>query len=299
MELQLPKYVPSGRVRPTAIVALIGTLVAGVLVAWVYQALVRWIPFIILKAFAVVGFGFAIGMLSMMTVSIGHVRNRMVGVLLGALVATGSLAGSYGWAYMGTVNDVVGAEEYAGAITRDEVLAQYSFQQYVADRVEIGWSVGKVARSSSLPLNGGVVYVIWGIEALLMLGAGVLMAYGSSDAPYCEDCKQWTKETTKKVPGRTRDEVMSLLQSNQLGHLVTLAPPENADPKQWITLKAHACPNCARTYLSVSESKETTGKDGKAEVSSNSIAEHLELAPRQATELRAQVSGQAAEQKAA
>jgi len=295
MELQLPKYEPSGRFRPTAIVALIGAIVAGVLVAWVYQALVRWIPLIILKAFAVVGFGFAVGMLSMMTVSIGHVRNRMVGALLGVLVATGSLVGSYGWAYMGAVNERV--EESAG-YTREDVLAQYSFQQYVAERVEDGWNVGKVARSSSLPLNGGVVYVIWGIEALLMLGAGVLMAYGSSDAPYCEDCKQWTKETTKKVLGRTRDEVMSLLQSNQLGHLIALEPPENADPKQWITLKAHACPNCSRTYLSVSESKETTGKDGKAEVSSNSIAEHLELAQRQATELRAQVSGQA-ERKAA
>jgi hypothetical protein len=82
---------------------------------------------------------------------------------------------------------------------------------------------------------------------------------------------------------------MPLLESNQVGNLLSMEPPENADANQWILLKAHSCPNCSRTWLSVSDGKQVAGKDGKAQVSINSIADYLELAPRQAQDLRARV----------
>ncbi len=287
MELQLPKYEPSGRFKPTAIVMLVGAIIAGALAAWVYQALVRWIPFIILKALAVVAFGFVVSMLSIMTVSVGQVRNRIVGVALGLLVATGSVAGSYFWAYQDVVGELVEANP---GVTRAEVMEQYTFPLWVQDKVEAGWSMSRRSSSSGgTQFNGFFVYLVWGIEALLMLGVGAVMAYGNSATPYCEDCGRWTKENTTQIHGRTREDVMPLLQSNQVGHLLGMEPPENADQNQWIVLKAHSCPNCSHTWMSVSDGKKVTGKDGKEQVTTNSIADYLELAPRQAQDLRARV----------
>src|SRR5690242_20619989 len=99
-------YKPSGRLRALAFALFLGATVAGAAVAWLYQSLMTWIPYIYVNLVLCVGFGAALGAAGAFAVRRGHCRNRVVALALAVPLALVAVAASYGWAYRGTLSDL-------------------------------------------------------------------------------------------------------------------------------------------------------------------------------------------------
>ena len=293
MEFQIAQYRPSGRFRVTVVPLLAVAAGAVGLLAWVYQLLNGVIPFIVLNLLTLAGFTLATVLIGSSVVHRAHVRNRRVGALVGLLVAGSGLSASYFWMYRAAVSDLLAENP---GVTREDVEAELPFARWINFRVESGWTLSRHGRDGG-NLSGPFVYILWGLEALIVLGATALVTTGASAEPYCEDCKAWMPAKKTRVLGVGRADVEPLLQLGDLARVVSLEAPENAQRSRWISLDAESCPNCGRTYLSVSESEETVDRKGKTSIRTQSIASHLELGLKQAEQLKARVSGGA--QKAA
>src|SRR5947209_5400303 len=92
-------YRPSGRVGIRTLPWFAFVAGFGALLAWLYEALTRWIPIIQLNIVTVAGFACVIGGLTALAVNVGRCRSRLVALLLALPATVTVLAASYYWAF--------------------------------------------------------------------------------------------------------------------------------------------------------------------------------------------------------
>jgi hypothetical protein len=258
----LPRYSPSGFFRPTTFALFIAAIGGGVLVAWLYQLLMRWIPFIYLNAIICAGFGAALGVGGTWAVKSGHCRNRIIALLFALPLFALPLAASYWWDYRHVLSEVA---EKNPSVPMEEIQREVTFQRYIDAKVETGWSVSSHGGSGS-QFNGKGVYFIWGIEALILFGIVVFMVNLAVGEPYCERCNQWANEKKMLLPGLSAADADPLLAQGDLDAVIGLQPPAEPDLSMAITMTAAICPGCRDTgFLTVEEKRVLSRKKGKAE----------------------------------
>ena len=121
---RLPHYTPSGRTTLLFPVLAIVALGLGVALAWPYQALITWVPFIYINAIVYLVFGFGIAVLAMLPTKIGRNRNRVLGAVVGVVIGAGAIGGSHYFAYRRAVAAVVSEVAQTGASNADDVAAE-------------------------------------------------------------------------------------------------------------------------------------------------------------------------------
>lgn len=269
MQSTISRYTPSGAFSPAIALYTLGGLLGAILLAGLYELLLR-IPFVYISVMLTMGFGFALGTVGILVVKAGHCRNRAVALAVGLLVGAGGLAASYGWGFRHALAEVAERHPETSVL---QLAQQVSIQKWLDVRIESGWSI----RSSSI--DGVGVLLIWGIEALFVLGASLFLSFGAACEPYCERCRVWTKEQKGGVPGRERADVQPLLDRGDLAGVLALeAGSENSNVR--IRLQRDFCPQCPETaYLTVSEVR-TTVKNGKLEETATELLGYAELSPR-------------------
>jgi hypothetical protein len=259
-------YDPSGKVEFRTLPLFAFAAAVGALLAWLYQALTRWIPFIQLNIITVAMFGFVVGGLMTFAVHSGHCRSRFVAALFALPASLAILAASYYWAY----------RHMAGVIAKErpDLARDVSFPVWVAVRLETGWTVGS---GSGTDYNGWVVALIWGIELLTLVGFGLVMAWRAAAEPFCEDCARWTVEKKLRLPGLSREAADGPIAAGDLSALVALEPA--AEGASSLMLTAEACPNCRqRGWLSVEEVT-ALQKRGKTEEKKKPLLRNAALDP--------------------
>jgi hypothetical protein len=271
MQTTLPRYAPSGAFSPVVFVYALGGLIGSVLLAGLYEFLIDLIPFIYLNALIALGFGFGVGMVGAMVIKGGHCRNRAVALVVALLIGGGGLAASYGWGYRRTLSELA---SQSGDATVLQLAQEVSIGTYLDARIQNGWSV----RSSTI--DGFGVMAIWGIEALIVLGLGLLVTMGASTEPYCEPCRAWTSNEDTKLKGLTREDAQPLLDKGDLAGVISLSDRPDADSAVRIELKRSFCPKCANTaFLSVKEVR-TEVTNGKEKETQTSLIDNVELSPK-------------------
>lgn len=198
-------FKPSGKINPVFVFffVLFAAAIGGL--SWLYQALLNWIPWIYLNALVVAGFALAVFFAVFFVTRLGKNRNAIVGVIAGLSMGAIGVGASHYFGYTGLVDDLVdelytmtaGADEaMSRAELADEINAEVTFSAYINLRVETGWSLGRSSTSGSGDITGILVWIIWSIEALIMMVAGVAGGYLAAREPYCESCNAWMEEET-------------------------------------------------------------------------------------------------------
>lgn len=255
------------------------TLGAGVLLAWLYQFLIHWIPFVYLNALLSIGFGLSLGALVIIAVRQGRCRNSIMAWLFTGVMVVTSLLATYYW-------DRPYVVKLAGTmqgLTSEEIaqLSNLSMKDYVSLRKILGWSVmGRTGRASDL--NGNVVFVVWGVEAILVISAA-FFALRFLRSPYCENCQHWcdgVKGST--IRGVPENLVTSAIQQGDMNTLLSL-PRVNVQDKHMVKLTYTYCTHCDKTaFLSVSHKWDySTARNGttttkEKELLSNAILSHTQ-----------------------
>lgn len=268
----LPTYSHSGKLRPLTLALVLGGIVAGALLAWLYQSLLRWIPFIYVNLLVVVGFGGLLAVAGHQAVKLGHCRNRLVAYALALPLAAGPLFASYWWDWQHTVATIM---EKRPDVPKELVTSQYTLGVFLKDKREVGWKL------KGSTFNGGGVTLVWVVEGLAILGITLFGVHAAVAKPYCERCGEWVEDHAFRVWGVTAEQVDPLLKAGELGQVAEIPGDPNADPSTSLTITVESCPKCRETgFLTVAETR-IVGKKNKQEEKSKALVSHAVLKPEQ------------------
>ena len=139
---------------------------------------------------------------------------------------------------------------------------------------EVGvWSI------KSWTPTGIVLYVLWTIEALIIVGMAALMPYGDvASEPYCETCGRWPeREIPERKMGYATDPglLKTSLEGGDMDALAQLGPVgDNA----YTEIELKACQSCKQiAWLKVENVTVTLDKKGKEQTEKSEIVSNLIL----------------------
>ena len=255
----LPRYRPSGKTSLRFIPATLLGCCVGIGLAYPYQAVVSAVPFVAMNALIYLGTCLVVGGLVRTVAARGHNRSQWLGAIAGLAIATSFIGASHYFAYRSVYADAVDAAAAEGRRTEAEVEAVASevitFSRYIEARVEAGWSLGRASASSERPgdFTGPFVWIVWAIEALGLVRAGVLA--GIRGRPYCESCHASIPAQTLFVRSDLDLAGLGALSGARSAAALVDVPPRAGDAPitTRVTYVAHACPTCrGDAYLTVS-----------------------------------------------
>jgi phage FluMu protein Com len=274
-------YTPSGEVPLLgALGALGGGLLGGIVLAFVYSYLVYYIPIVYLNVLCTLGYAAGLGFGAALIMRWGKVRNTAAATGL-ALLPT--LASYYvSWAVW--VSLIVSSDEQS--VSALELARQPALLLELIVRInEVGaWTMFK-ATFAGIPL-----WIVWGIEALIILVGSPIAAYSMMSAdPFCERCHQWcTHERGLALVGAAEEgEFKRRMEAKDFQYLREVGLRAQ-DDVEWYRVDLHHCAGCGQTNaLSIQKEKLTYDSKGNSSVNSSSLIDKLLLSVTDTQNLRA------------
>lgn len=194
-------YTPSGKFSPVSIILfLILCVTLFPVLGAIYTYAVWYIPFIYVSFLMTFGLGAGVGFLiSKIVIHIGKVRSPKVAfslVVLGAIVAI-----YVGWAVWADL--IINSAEAAGfsdmtvqksSMDLEQVLFFLTHPtllfQLMADINDYGtWGF-----SSGSSVSGFFLWIVWGLEAIIILATVIIFGARGLGKPFCEKSNKWFKE---------------------------------------------------------------------------------------------------------
>ncbi len=252
-------YSPSGNLPPGGLViTVVGGAAAASIVGAVYAALTFFNPFIYFNILATFGYGIAVGWVLTRLGETGKLRAPLV--LHGLAIPVG-LIGLY-------VHWMV-----------------YAFFAYGREflpilPMDVAWALVSIAETGVWSFKewtptGGVLYALWTIEALIVLGAALVRS--RIDRPFCESCTEWVSEQPEILTfgGPSWDDLRGALEGGDLQPLLDLAK-EGRLPDRALNVELRHCPHGRHgTLLSLVAVRVVTDSKGRAKPKSTILVPNL------------------------
>lgn len=256
-------YRESGKMGIASILglAIAGTAVAGLL-GTIYAYATFYIPFIylnfIMTAIVGAGVGIVIGKVAYYT----KARNRKMIVLIGGVFGLIAIYFAWvAWFYVAT----------------DSIILSFNVGELI-DTIKVAAEVGVWEIFGSTP-TGTILYLIWALEAFIIIGASVLVTLATVETkPYCEACDKWSEANIhiESLSAVTHPaELIDALERNNQTELFKLV---KVDPMAMETTRVRifSCSNCGNTYyLTVEMILTTLDEDGKREDEETTLVGNL------------------------
>jgi len=227
--------------RPSGGVPLLGTLLTmalgclgGAVLSVIYALINHYNPFIYFTIIATGLFGAGCGACTVFGLTIGKVRNRGTNALAGLFVGFVSLYLSWVWYLF-----LVSREAFGQGIFLFDSMAMIGFMQVLAENGV--WEMFGVVPT------GIALYLIWGLEALIVIVPSVYIAW-TADSPFCESCNKWTDEKECLVSFRLPEDAAKLQESLESEDFLPLfdLSLSNIEPA-CLHAKVHRCEGCEQS----------------------------------------------------
>lgn len=279
-------YRHSGKFSPGGIVGALGLgLPVAVLMAFLYAYAIVYIPIIGMVSFILTaGFAAVVGAVTGTMLHKGRVRNTAVAYLAALPVAFTALWAAWvAWIYALAHRGEGGNIRLVDLVLNPEGLW---------DLILMVNSTGAWSFKGATP-TGGLLWALWGVEALIIVGLVSAVAEGMVADPFCEDCERWCEEQKAfaTLGAANKEELVSRLELSDFSVLKTLP---GALPSASTRFDLHQCPQCRATITLCGKAVTTTTKGNKTETDEKDLFRHLKLTTSQLASLQA-VLGQRAE----
>lgn len=233
-------------------VGVFGGALLGMLYAWLLQLA----PWVILRVALAICFGAALGVAPGLLMRARKVRSLTHGV---AVVAVGAITSFYVswcfWIYllMHQSEPQTTLASFLGLLLQPQLI--WKIAGMLA--VEGVWGLDK-----SGPVSGIALWIVWGVEALVVIGGAILAArHQLWRDPFCESCQSWCEVEGDSVWVGAVDanELKSRLEAGDFHYLEVnrIRPEENW---AYYRVDLHRCP-CRQTQT-LSVNWVTLRKDG-------------------------------------
>ncbi|MEE9312274.1 MAG: hypothetical protein V3V10_07650 [Planctomycetota bacterium] len=160
----------------------------------------------------------------------------------GIAPAFGILAGSViGYAYVMAVDLIpsiwVGAVSCVVFAFATGIAAGFGFSEIMDLRADLGWVIGS---GDGFDLTGGLVYLVWVVEAAIVIGCSTIAPVIFTSAPFCEETKTWAKKQKMgEVAGINPDAFKQAGVSGDLAGIVSPMGQVNSPYRAYYEL--HSC----------------------------------------------------------
>ena len=278
-------YKPSGGIGPLTYPLIIGGIAVAVALAFVYQLLLEWIPFIYVSFLITGAMGMGIAMIGSFIVNKGHCRNLMVAAIIGLVLATCGLGAKYWFQYQHLLSAATAAEmeeEKLPEADRDKVreswATSFTFMDHIKFRAENGWEIG---RNGGAPISGMLVYLVWLIEAGIIYYLATTIPVSAAGEPYSEKTSKWADEAqvVMSLPV-TEDEMVSKIKSaSMIDELLEIPIPKTDLSNQFAMYTVNSIPGqeLEDAYLTVDLTTYSINNKGEEVTTSTPLVKHAVL----------------------
>ena len=285
-------YKPSGSVGAMTYPLILVGIVLTIALAFVYQFLLEWIPWIYASFLLTWGMGMAIGMISAFIVRIGHCRNLMIACLIGLLLATAGLGAKFGFQYLARVSAEAKFEAAANQLPdtalpelKKEIMKNVSFWQHLEERTDQGWQIGR----GGMPVKGILVYLVWLIEAGMISFFGLTLPISAGSEPYSDKTNQWASEAqvVMTLP-ITDEEMVSKIQSaTSVDDLLEIPIPKTDVSTKFAVYTVNSIPGqeLEDAYLSVTLVAYSINSKGEQDTKETPLVKHAVLSSEKRVQL--------------
>ena len=257
-------YRPSGRIGALAIPLWLASLAVIFGIAFIYQLGLYWIPLIYVNFFLTVGFGMVCAALGGMTVNFGRVRNPLLGLLIAITICLTGLAGKFFFQYTSACAELrsnlpellagegVPADDMDEAV--ESIVAEYTFSEHIQERVQTGWNIGRLGRNGA-PISGIFVYLVWLIEAGMVIYFAWSTPYAAARAPFSEKLGEWAseEEVAMTLPISHNEMVDEIKAIDSVEGLLEIPIPKSDAAEKFAVYRINSIPGqeTEDAYLSV------------------------------------------------
>lgn len=263
-------YRHSGKAPVTGLILIgIAGFVAVPILGLIYGYLLRYIPFIYINIFIVLGYAYAISFVISRVAKFGKVRNMFLIGLAGFFF--GLLADYIGW--VAWIAAMVGEPSY--------LIGFFFPLDIVAIITEIAkegaWTL------SGITPTGAFLYLIWFVEACIVIGGSTyLSVIALSEIPFCEDSEAWADKKTMLgtfAPAENPAQFKASVSQGSFAPFNELKPLQ-AGARQFTLLEVFECEQCKSFFvLNVKNVVVTVNNKGKAETKLKPVVSNLIVTP--------------------
>lgn len=231
-------YRHSGACPPLGLLrGLVMGLVASVLLAAVYVAFRHYVRMIVLGTLVTILTGALAALAGLRGLKQGEVRNDAAANLVALLCGLATFYTAWVlWVALLLHRPGIGMVPLVEVTKHPSVL--WDTIVWINERGT--WAM----RGDAEPVAGFKLWLVWGLEALCLVGMGVVVSASANDA-YCEACRLWCaeEENIGLMAAGDLDETRRRLKGGDLPYFLGLGrPAENA--LNWLTVKLSTCPGC-------------------------------------------------------
>lgn len=257
------KYAHSGEYAVGGLVTSLLVAAAGAAaLGFAYGYALYYVPLIYLSVLGTLALAFGVGWVSRFGLHRGHVRNGGMATVVGLVASLAALWGAWvAWTH-----------------------ALVEFEALLLSPGSIGELASVVAQEGAWSIfgwtpTGAAQWGFWIVEALIIVGGGMLMAVSLHAAvPYCEDCRRWATHTTEVGPLHAKElrPAAEALARGDAGPITAL-PAARRTAAFYGKIVVRCCPGCDRTNVAAVELVEQKKKDGKTETEETTVIDDISL----------------------
>lgn len=267
---------------------LLGAALA-IAMAYIYQLLLDWIPFIYISILLTIGAGIALSVIASTICSMGHCRNRLMGFMVGLLLAACFLNAKFWFQYQSSIpemrkyvaltllesDDVT--KEQADQLANAYIEQEYHLSTHLKMRVENGWQLGR----AGAPVSDYFVYLVWIIEAGIIAFLSIAGALAQTASPYSEKMSQWASEEEHIMDLPITDEqmVVQINQATTVEQLLQIPIPRTDESDTFAVYKTNSIPGeeLEDAYLTVDLVQISVNAKGEEERREMPLVKHAIL----------------------
>ncbi len=281
-------YKPSGKFSPLSLVYFIilsATLLP--LLALLYSYCIWYIPFVYINLFITIGFGMGIGLIiASLTIKKGKVRNPTLALLLG--VTGGLVALYFNWAIWANLvinsGETYGSSRIGITVSNVKFLQVFSLITQPAALLEFIKEIGEYGTWGirGTTIRGTFLYIIWFIEALIVIGVSAALTWQKARTPFCEISNTWSGEKELSAFNRIKDKgqlitSLTVTTTSDLEEaLSTLGRIEDPETQDHSIFTVHTSDQ-GQNYLSVQNKIAKENKKGEIRFESNNVLEYIAI----------------------
>ncbi len=268
-------YRPSGKFSPLAFVGFIAlALFVFPVLSSAYALAIRFVPFIYIRVLLTVGFGFSISYLvSKVIIRFGQIRNGRLAFGMGALSSLFSYY--FHWVVWIVVlfRSVGSSEESMGVFAQITNLALDPGT--LIDMVRLlnitgTWGVGDSATS------GFFLGFIWVVEAVIIIGMGILFSWAKFSDPFDESTGKWiTPETLPPMAFIGNPDVIRLDLESGKNESIEALPVQFGGHMEDHSLFGLYLSENGENYLTITNRKKKVDDEGKVTFDETTIVDQI------------------------
>lgn len=270
-------YVPSGKAPVQGIFNLLITGAgAAIGLSILYVALQWFIPFIYLNFFITLGLGFGVyWMLSFMQRT-AKVRNAAIAGGIGLFAGLVALYSQ--WAlYVSLMEQVDGTVLYFAktSFNLDNYIAVFTSPFRMFAEIGLLNEIGTFSIKSAV-VSGIVLWIVWAIEAVMIVALPAFLLYVHAKNPYSEVNDTWMDETKWDLHLKYIEDTDAFKQAVENGNYDAIKNlTGNDDETKFSTITGYNSPGDENMYITIKNHLITYDKKGEKTEDDTVVVEHL------------------------